>query len=216
VSGSTWNAQFSANGQNVVVNAYLAPDGGNTISFGFVGNQTGANPPPASLPSTARSAPRPTHPEPPPILRLGGPPRVANAESGESSAGRGTSKADRHPPVGNAFPLDRGDIGGNRLGRATAQRTRSAAGCHVEYFCVTESMADSRGSRQWRALSRLNRTMFGADVTATGHDAFDQFRVHTTEPALVQTLPGPELISEHLAGRVPLLDLARDDPLTWQ
>jgi len=70
-------------------------------------------------------------------------------------------------------------------------------------------MADSRGSRQRRALSRLNRAMFGPDVTATGHDTFDrQSRVHTTEPALVQTLLGPELISEHLAGRVPLWDLA--------
>jgi len=30
-------------------NAYLAPNGGNTVNFGFVGNQTGANPSPASF-----------------------------------------------------------------------------------------------------------------------------------------------------------------------
>ena len=54
VSGSYWNATFAPNGQQVVVtpvdwNAYLAPNGGNTVSFGFVGNQAGANPPPASF-----------------------------------------------------------------------------------------------------------------------------------------------------------------------
>ncbi len=54
VSGSTWNAHFAGSGQNVVVtpvdwNANLAANGGNTVSFGFVGNQTGANPPPASF-----------------------------------------------------------------------------------------------------------------------------------------------------------------------
>ncbi|MGW4637135.1 cellulose binding domain-containing protein [Sphaerisporangium sp. NPDC004334] len=54
LSDSTWNAVFAKNGQNVVVtptgsNTYLAPNGGNTVGFGFVGNQTGANPPPASF-----------------------------------------------------------------------------------------------------------------------------------------------------------------------
>jgi hypothetical protein len=74
----------------------------------------------------------------------------------------------------------------------------------AEYFYVTESMADSKGSRSTtthhlivtatrlaadyppiavqprHALSRLGRTMFGADATATGHNAFDrQFRVRT-------------------------------------
>jgi len=54
VSGSTWNATFTVNGQNVIVtppsnNATLAAGGANSVSFGFVGNQTGANPPPASF-----------------------------------------------------------------------------------------------------------------------------------------------------------------------
>ncbi len=54
VSASTWNANFSQNGKTVVVtpvdwNGYLAPNGGNTVSIGFVGNQTGANPSPASF-----------------------------------------------------------------------------------------------------------------------------------------------------------------------
>jgi len=54
VSGSTWNANFSESGQNVVVtpvswNANLAANGGNTVGFGFVGNQSGANPPPTSF-----------------------------------------------------------------------------------------------------------------------------------------------------------------------
>lgn len=54
VSGSTWNANFAVDGQHVVVtppawNIGLAANGGNTVSFGFVGNQTGANPPPASF-----------------------------------------------------------------------------------------------------------------------------------------------------------------------
>ncbi|WP_220502744.1 cellulose binding domain-containing protein [Microbispora sp. H10885] len=54
VSGSTWNGTFSTDGRHVVVtpagsNTYLAPNGGNTVSLGFVGDQTGANPPPASF-----------------------------------------------------------------------------------------------------------------------------------------------------------------------
>ncbi len=54
LSDSTWNAGFAEDGRHVVVtptasNTYLAPHGGNTLSFGFVGDQTGANPPPASF-----------------------------------------------------------------------------------------------------------------------------------------------------------------------
>ncbi|MFI1994510.1 cellulose binding domain-containing protein [Actinoplanes sp. NPDC020271] len=54
VSGSTWNATFAVDGQHVVVtpsayNGTLAADGANTVSFGFIGNQSGANPPPASF-----------------------------------------------------------------------------------------------------------------------------------------------------------------------
>ena len=54
VSGSTWNANYSEDGQNVVVtpvdwDGNLAANGGNTVSMGFVGNQSGANPPPASF-----------------------------------------------------------------------------------------------------------------------------------------------------------------------
>jgi hypothetical protein len=54
ISDSTWNATFATNGQNVIVtptagNATLAPGGANSASFGFVGNQTGANPPPAAF-----------------------------------------------------------------------------------------------------------------------------------------------------------------------
>jgi hypothetical protein len=49
-----WNANYSQNGQNVVVtsgtwDAQLAANGGNSVSIGFVGNQAGANPPPASF-----------------------------------------------------------------------------------------------------------------------------------------------------------------------
>lgn len=54
VSGSTWNATFATAGPNVIVtpasyNTTLAAHGANTASFGFVGNQTGANPSPASF-----------------------------------------------------------------------------------------------------------------------------------------------------------------------
>jgi hypothetical protein len=54
VSGSTWNATYAEDGRNVVVtpqggNANLAANSGNTVSFGFVGNQSGANPPPTSF-----------------------------------------------------------------------------------------------------------------------------------------------------------------------
>lgn len=54
VSGSYWNGTFTQSGRNVVVtpvdwNAYLAPNGGNTVNVGFVGDQTGANPSPASF-----------------------------------------------------------------------------------------------------------------------------------------------------------------------
>ena len=49
-----WNATYTQTGQTVIVtpvtwDANLAADSGNTVSIGFVGNQTGANPPPASF-----------------------------------------------------------------------------------------------------------------------------------------------------------------------
>jgi hypothetical protein len=54
VSGSNWNANWTENGRNVVVtplswDANLAANSGNTISMGFVGNQNGAYPSPASF-----------------------------------------------------------------------------------------------------------------------------------------------------------------------
>ena len=54
ISSSTWNAAYSEDGQNVIVtpadwDAGLAANSGNTVSIGFVGNQTGADPPPASF-----------------------------------------------------------------------------------------------------------------------------------------------------------------------
>ncbi len=54
VSGNNWNANYSENGDNVVVtpvswDGNLAAGGGNTVSIGFVGNQNGAYPSPASF-----------------------------------------------------------------------------------------------------------------------------------------------------------------------
>ena len=54
VSGSTWNANYSEDGRSVVVtpvswDASLAANSGNTVSIGFVGNQSGADPSPASF-----------------------------------------------------------------------------------------------------------------------------------------------------------------------
>jgi hypothetical protein len=54
VSSSNWNANWTENGSNVVVtplswDADLAPSSGNTVSLGFVGNQNGAYPSPASF-----------------------------------------------------------------------------------------------------------------------------------------------------------------------
>jgi hypothetical protein len=54
VSSSNWNANFSDSGQAVTVtnqnwDGYLAPESGNSVSVGFVGNQAGANPSPASF-----------------------------------------------------------------------------------------------------------------------------------------------------------------------
>jgi hypothetical protein len=54
VSSSNWNANYSESGENVNVtplswDGYLAPNGGNTVSIGFVGNQDGAYPSPASF-----------------------------------------------------------------------------------------------------------------------------------------------------------------------
>jgi len=51
---SGWNATYAEDGRNVVVtpqdwDANLAANGGNTVSVGFVGNQSGANPPPTSF-----------------------------------------------------------------------------------------------------------------------------------------------------------------------
>jgi Cellulose binding domain/Fibronectin type III domain len=53
VSGG-WNANYSENGENVNVtpvnwDGYLAPNGGNTVSIGFVANQDGAYPSPAAF-----------------------------------------------------------------------------------------------------------------------------------------------------------------------
>ena len=49
-----WNATYTATGSNVLVtplnwDANLSANAGNTVSIGFVGNQTGANPPPTSF-----------------------------------------------------------------------------------------------------------------------------------------------------------------------
>jgi hypothetical protein len=67
------------------------------------------------------------------------------------------------------------------------------------------------------AVSRLGRSMFGDNASATGHEAFDRrFRVRTRDPALARCLLGPALIAEHLAGRVPEWSLAGRDLLTWQ
>ncbi len=54
VSSSNWNANWSESGQNVVAtnlswDGYLAPDSGNSVSIGFVANQNGAYPSPASF-----------------------------------------------------------------------------------------------------------------------------------------------------------------------
>ncbi|NUR31120.1 MAG: alpha-L-arabinofuranosidase, partial [Catenulispora sp.] len=51
---SGWNANWSNSGQHVVAtslawNANLAPNGGNSVSIGFVGNNTGAYPPPTAI-----------------------------------------------------------------------------------------------------------------------------------------------------------------------
>jgi hypothetical protein len=54
VSSSNWNANWSETGRDVNVtpldwDAFLAPNSGNTLSMGFVGNQNGAYPSPASF-----------------------------------------------------------------------------------------------------------------------------------------------------------------------
>lgn len=54
VSSSNWNANFSESGRAVTVTSqswdgYLAPHSGNSVSLGFVGNQNGAGPSPASF-----------------------------------------------------------------------------------------------------------------------------------------------------------------------
>jgi hypothetical protein len=54
VSSSNWNANWSETGPNVVAtnvswDGYLAPNAGNSVSIGFVANQSGAYPSPASV-----------------------------------------------------------------------------------------------------------------------------------------------------------------------
>jgi hypothetical protein len=67
------------------------------------------------------------------------------------------------------------------------------------------------------ALSRLGRALFGEGVAATGHDAFDrQFRIRTRHPVVARRVVGPDLIAEHLAGRVPAWSVADHDLLTWR
>jgi hypothetical protein len=54
VSSSNWNANWSESGPDVIAtnvnwNGYLAPNSGNSVSIGFVANQNGAYPSPASF-----------------------------------------------------------------------------------------------------------------------------------------------------------------------
>jgi hypothetical protein len=54
VSSSNWNANWSETGPNVIAtnvdwDGYLAPNSGNSVSIGFVANQSGAYPSPASI-----------------------------------------------------------------------------------------------------------------------------------------------------------------------
>ncbi|HEX8007622.1 MAG TPA: cellulose binding domain-containing protein [Trebonia sp.] len=54
VSSNNWNANYAESGENVNAtpvswDGYLAPNGGNTVSIGFVGNQNGAYPSPAAF-----------------------------------------------------------------------------------------------------------------------------------------------------------------------
>jgi hypothetical protein len=54
VSASNWNANWSESGPNVIAtnvnwDGYLAPNSGNSVSIGFIANQSGAYPSPASI-----------------------------------------------------------------------------------------------------------------------------------------------------------------------
>ncbi|WP_252786318.1 cellulose binding domain-containing protein [Actinoallomurus rhizosphaericola] len=54
VSGSTWNGDYSQDGRHVIVtpagsDAYLAAGAGNTVTTGFVGDQSGPDPSPTSF-----------------------------------------------------------------------------------------------------------------------------------------------------------------------
>jgi hypothetical protein len=67
------------------------------------------------------------------------------------------------------------------------------------------------------AVSRLGRALFGERPTAVGHPEFDRrFRVRTDHPDVARSLLGPALVGEHLAGTVPLWDLAGHDLMTWE
>jgi hypothetical protein len=67
------------------------------------------------------------------------------------------------------------------------------------------------------AVSRLGRALFGERLTAVGHPEFDRlFRVRTDHPDLARSVLGPALVKEHLAGTVPVWDLAGYELLTWE
>jgi hypothetical protein len=66
-------------------------------------------------------------------------------------------------------------------------------------------------------VSRLGRVLFGEGSTAVGNPEFDRlFRVRSGHPDHARTVVGRALVGEHLAGTVPVWDLAGHELITWE
>jgi hypothetical protein len=66
-------------------------------------------------------------------------------------------------------------------------------------------------------LSRFWRSLFGDRATAIGYEPFDSaYRVTADDPRLVRSVLGPDLVAEHVSGRLPDWSLAGVELLTFR
>jgi len=149
----------------------------------------------------------------------------------------------RQVNVGEYSFTSRGSLAANMAMQASANNQGARDSYVTHHLLVTAVLLDAPypALSVQPAFSRLDRAMLGEKVATlvtiagtfgdniaaplgdnnvvatTGDDAFDrQFRIHTREPDAVKTVIGPELIAEHLTGRIPAWNVADNTLVTWQ
>ncbi|GIJ47281.1 hypothetical protein Val02_41670 [Virgisporangium aliadipatigenens] len=66
-------------------------------------------------------------------------------------------------------------------------------------------------------LSKLGRAVFGDAATAIGDERFDRmYRIRTVVPVQVHSVLSPALVSEHIAGRVPVWSVQGTELLSYR